>query len=175
MYLALPTLLSIYPPALLAIFSTVFGAEELFTCSPPASATRLSYSACHLAASKFIEQHPNKYYILRHEYSPSIPWIKCPHVIEEPDCVLTLDYKVTRSPGSNPYVTPREIMGKAMELAGKCVGQEDVDGGNYITNPTGLLEVRVALAHSAQPLTGLYRNFKIYGKVNSTVAAVAAE
>ena len=173
MHTILTTHLLPYLLALLAIFSAVSGVGELYTCSAPTSEARLSSSACQRTVREFLQQHPLQHYILRHKYAPGIPLIKCPLVIEEPDCVLTLDYKVIRSPGKNPYVVPRNIMGKAIELAGRCVGQENVDGGYYTANPSGFIDIRVALARSPKPLTSFDDSLQVSENINSTNRAIA--
>ncbi|KAL2036811.1 hypothetical protein N7G274_010469 [Stereocaulon virgatum] len=173
MYTILITRLLPYLPALLAMFSVVSGAGEGFACSAPSSEARLSNSACQRTARVFFQQHRRRHYILRHKYAPGIPSITCPLVIRELDCVLTLDYKVTRSPGINPFVDPEYISDKALELARRCVDHENVDGGYYTENPSGFIEIRVALAHSPKPFTNFDSSLQVSKNINSTNQAIA--
>jgi hypothetical protein len=64
-------------------------------------------------------------------------------------------------------------MGKALELARRCVNQENVDGGYYTENPSGFIEIQVALAHSPKPLTSFDDSLQISESINSTNQGIA--
>ena len=154
--------------------STAASTNGAIECAPPISGRApLSFSACRLAVSEFINRHSggvfDEYYLTRKK-DPGKYYIRCPYVIENDGCVFTLDYKKPFSSSVQLELRPDRSGEGAMKLARECVRQEHVDGGN-ITWTGFEWKIKITLAHTEMPYSGPgpYANLSSIGDGNETI------